>query len=105
MSSAQLSSGAARGASRAATVAILHEVVVLQVKDVDGVKSFYEELGWRLDADFTDDVDRVLQFTPPASNVSIIFAGVTSQQPDSISPITAWELESPEIAWFWWRTT
>jgi catechol 2,3-dioxygenase-like lactoylglutathione lyase family enzyme len=28
------------------------EVVVLPVSDVDRARSFYEQLGWRLDADF-----------------------------------------------------
>ena len=28
------------------------EVVVLGVSDVDRAKAFYENLGWRLDADF-----------------------------------------------------
>lgn len=105
MSSPKLSIGRAQETSRDATVPILHEVVVLQVKDLDRAKSFYQDLGWRLDADLTDDRDRVLQFTPPASNTSIIFTGVTSDQPDSTFPITAWELESPETAWYWWRTT
>jgi catechol 2,3-dioxygenase-like lactoylglutathione lyase family enzyme len=50
------------------------EVVVLPVSDVDRAKRFYENLGWRLDADFpiSDDF-RVLQLTPTGSNASIIF--------------------------------
>lgn len=106
MSSSQLSSGAAKGASRAAAVPMRPEVVVLPVTDVDRAKTCYQDLGWRLDADFADDGYRVVQSTPPGSNTSIIFAtGVTSDQPGSMFPITAWELESPEIAWFWWLTT
>ena len=31
------------------------EVVVLGVSDVDRAKAFYENLGWRLDADFAAD--------------------------------------------------
>jgi catechol 2,3-dioxygenase-like lactoylglutathione lyase family enzyme len=82
------------------------EVVVLPVTDVDRAKTCYQDLGWRLDADFADDGYRVVQSTPPGSNTSIIFAtGVTSDQPGSMFPIRAWELESPEIAWFWWLTT
>lgn len=91
--------------SRATTVPMLHQVVVLHVKDLNRAKSFYRDLGWRLDADLTDDGYRVLQLTPPASDVAIIFMGVTADQPDSMFPITAWELESPETAWFWWQTT
>ena len=94
--------GDSEPSSRAATVPMPHEVVVLYVKDLNRAKSFYGDLGWRLDADLTDNGYRVLQLTPPASAVSIIFVGVTSDQPDSMFPITAWELESPETAWFWW---
>ena len=61
------------------------EVVVLPVSDVDRAKRFYQNLGWRLDADFviSDDV-RVLQFTPTGSPSSIIFgAGVSDAAPGS----------------------
>jgi hypothetical protein len=96
----------AKGASRAAAEPMRPGVVVLPVRDVDLAKTCYQDLGWRLDADFADDGHRAVQFTPPGSNTSIIFVtGVTSDQPDSMFPITAWELESPEIAWFWWLTT
>jgi catechol 2,3-dioxygenase-like lactoylglutathione lyase family enzyme len=61
------------------------EVVVLSVSDVDRAKSFYEGLGWRLDADLAvDDGYRVVQVTPPGSGCSIIFGtGVTSAAPGS----------------------
>ncbi|HEX5142349.1 MAG TPA: VOC family protein [Mycobacterium sp.] len=61
------------------------EVVVLPVSDVDRAKLFYEQLGWRLDADFVaDDGFRVIQFTPPGSGCSVIFgAGVTTVAPGS----------------------
>ncbi|MET8408451.1 VOC family protein [Streptomyces sp. NPDC005195] len=50
------------------------EVVVVPVTDVDRAKAFYEKLGWRLDADFTDGEGfRVVQITPPGSPCSIIF--------------------------------
>lgn len=50
------------------------EVVLLGVTDVDRAKSFYQNLGWRLDADFVISEDfRVIQFTPPQSEASIIF--------------------------------
>jgi catechol 2,3-dioxygenase-like lactoylglutathione lyase family enzyme len=62
------------------------EVLVLPVSDVDRAKSFYEKLGFRLDIDYVANEDyRVLQFTPPGSETSIIFGkGVTSAQPGSI---------------------
>ncbi|VXB15286.1 Glyoxalase [Aeromicrobium sp. 9AM] len=50
------------------------EVVVLPVSDVDRAKEFYGALGWREDADFSaDDGLRVVQFTPPGSEASVIF--------------------------------
>jgi catechol 2,3-dioxygenase-like lactoylglutathione lyase family enzyme len=62
------------------------EVLVLPVADVDRAKSFYEQLGWRLDADFVVDAKfRVVQATPPGSECSIIFGnGVTTSLPGSV---------------------
>jgi catechol 2,3-dioxygenase-like lactoylglutathione lyase family enzyme len=62
------------------------EVVVLGVSDVDRAKAFYENLGWRLDADFATGDFRVVQVTPHNSGASIIFGkGVTSAKPGSTS--------------------
>ncbi|MGY4572842.1 VOC family protein [Bradyrhizobium sp. USDA 3256] len=48
------------------------EVVVIPVSDVDRAKRFYENLGWRLDADFVRaDGSRALQLTPPGSPTSL----------------------------------
>lgn len=48
------------------------EVVMIPVSDVDRAKRFYEDLGWRLDADFVRaDGSRAVQFTPPGSPTSI----------------------------------
>jgi predicted enzyme related to lactoylglutathione lyase len=62
------------------------EVVVLPVSDVDRAKSFYASMEWRLDADFVTGEDfRVVQFTPPGSECSIIFGtGITSAAPGSV---------------------
>jgi catechol 2,3-dioxygenase-like lactoylglutathione lyase family enzyme len=50
------------------------EVVGLPVSDVDRAKSFYQGLGWRLDADVTAaDGLRVVQMTPPGSMTSVNF--------------------------------
>src|SRR2546429_8362200 len=55
------------------------EVIIMPVSDVDRAKKFYENLGWRLDADFAQGDFRVVQLTPPNSDASIIFCrGVTS---------------------------
>ncbi|WP_394769985.1 VOC family protein [Lacisediminihabitans sp.] len=61
------------------------EVVVLPVSDVDRAKAFYENAGFRLDADFAVSDDyRVVQFTPPGSPTSIVFGtGLTSARPGS----------------------
>jgi predicted enzyme related to lactoylglutathione lyase len=65
------------------------EVVVVPVTDVDRAKRFYASLGWREDADFaTGDDFRVVQFTPPGSEASIIFGtGITSATPGSIDAL------------------
>ncbi|MDB5541514.1 MAG: Glyoxalase/bleomycin resistance protein/dioxygenase [Devosia sp.] len=62
------------------------EVLVLPVSDVDRAKSFYEKLQFRLDADFPiKDGYRIVQFTPPGSECSIIFGeGVSSAKPGSV---------------------
>jgi catechol 2,3-dioxygenase-like lactoylglutathione lyase family enzyme len=57
---------------KAGTVDMKLEVDVIPVSDVDRAKRFYENLGWRLDADFVrPDGSRAVQFTPPGSPVSI----------------------------------
>ncbi len=65
------------------------EVLVIPVSDVDRAKAFYEKLGFRLDIDYVaNDQFRVVQFTPPGSEASIIFGkGITSAKsglPDSL---------------------
>ncbi|QRM33588.1 VOC family protein [Microvirga sp. VF16] len=69
----------------ARTVDLKLEVVVIPVADVDHAKSFYSNLGWRLDADFAAGDDwRVIQFTPPGSGCSVIFGkNVTAAAPGS----------------------
>jgi catechol 2,3-dioxygenase-like lactoylglutathione lyase family enzyme len=61
------------------------EVVVIPVSDVDRAKQFYASLGWRLDVDIAKDEQfRVVHFTPPGSQCSVLFGkGVTTQEPGS----------------------
>jgi catechol 2,3-dioxygenase-like lactoylglutathione lyase family enzyme len=64
------------------------EVVIVPVSDIDRAKTFYEKVGFRLDIDYAANENfRVLQFTPPHSEASIIFGkGITSAKsgsPDS----------------------
>ena len=70
----------------AGTVDMNLEVVTLPVSDVDRAKSFYQSLGWRLDADIArGGAFRVVQLTPPHSSCSIAFGkGVTSGEPGSV---------------------
>ena len=59
------------------------EVVVVPVSDADRAKTFYQRLGWRLDADFVTGPDfRVVQLTPPGSACAAIFGtGLTTATP------------------------
>jgi catechol 2,3-dioxygenase-like lactoylglutathione lyase family enzyme len=63
------------------------EVVLLPVSDVDRARHFYESIGFRLDIDYVGDEEdfRVVQFTPPGSECSIIVgSGLTSAPPGSV---------------------
>ena len=66
------------------------EVLVLPVSDVDNAKAFYESLGWRLDIDHVSSPElRVVQFTPPGSECSIIIGtGLTTAEPGSVQGMT-----------------
>ena len=70
----------------AATTDLKLEVVVIPVSDVVRAKGFYESLGWRLDADFTNGEDwHLVQMTPPGSPCSVMFGrGFTSAVPGSV---------------------
>src|SRR5207244_2178483 len=61
------------------------EVIIIHVSAGDRAKAFYEKLGFRLDIDYAANEDfRVLQFTPPGSEASIIFGkGITSAKRSS----------------------
>src|SRR4051794_7313536 len=67
-------------------VALRFEVTILPVADVDRAKAFYQQLEWRLDADFPiDEHYRVVQFTPPGSPGSIQFGlGLTDLEPGAM---------------------
>ena len=66
-------------------IAMKLEVATVPVSDVDRAKSFYQSLGWRLDADLVlDDDIRVVQLTPPESGCSLAFGkGLTRSEPGS----------------------
>jgi catechol 2,3-dioxygenase-like lactoylglutathione lyase family enzyme len=82
MSDTQVSTEAATDTSGAAAVPMRLEVVVFPVTDANRTKSFYEGLGWRLDADISVGDYHGVQVTPPGSQASIIFGeGVSSDEP------------------------
>jgi catechol 2,3-dioxygenase-like lactoylglutathione lyase family enzyme len=84
MNSTELRSETTTESSRARTVDMKLEVVVIPVSDVDRAKRFYGGLGWRLDADFAGDDWRAIQFTPLGSGCSVIFGkNVTAAAPGS----------------------
>jgi catechol 2,3-dioxygenase-like lactoylglutathione lyase family enzyme len=67
------------------TIDMKLEVVTLPVSDLDRAKSFYQSLGWRLDADFDVGDVRAVQLTPPHSECSISFGrGLTPAEPGSV---------------------
>jgi hypothetical protein len=61
------------------------EVVVLPVSDADRAKRFYQDLGWRLDAEESaGESFRVVRMTPPGWHASVVFGvGVTPAVPGS----------------------
>jgi catechol 2,3-dioxygenase-like lactoylglutathione lyase family enzyme len=85
MSSTGASGDTSTEAREVGTIDMKLEVVTLPVSDVDRAKSFYQSLGWRLDADLTGADDfRAVQFTPPHSQCSIHFGkGLTASEPGS----------------------
>jgi catechol 2,3-dioxygenase-like lactoylglutathione lyase family enzyme len=65
------------------------EVVVIGVADIDRAKAFYEQLGWRLDADFAAGNFRVVQLTPHNSDASLIFGkGIAAPTPGAVDSLT-----------------
>jgi catechol 2,3-dioxygenase-like lactoylglutathione lyase family enzyme len=85
MSSIDVSGTTSMETPELGTIDMKLEVVTLPVSDVDRAKSFYQRLGWRLDADIVrGDEFRVVQLTPPHSQCSIHFGkGLTAAEPGS----------------------
>jgi catechol 2,3-dioxygenase-like lactoylglutathione lyase family enzyme len=86
MSSTDVGSAASMDRAELGPIDMGLEVVTLPVSDVDRAKSFYQSLGWRLDADLAVGDDfRVVQFTPPHSQSSIHFGkGLTAAEPGAV---------------------
>jgi catechol 2,3-dioxygenase-like lactoylglutathione lyase family enzyme len=80
MSTTETTAAPANQAAETRPMDLKLEVAIVPVSDADRAKRFYASLGWREDADFTfSETQRVLQFTPPGSQASIIFGtGVTA---------------------------
>jgi len=83
--SATKAQGASSEASPRRRVDLKLEVVIIPVSDVDRSRAFYEQLGWRLDADDAPlEGLRIVQFTPPGSGTSVTFGlGLTAAAPGS----------------------
>jgi catechol 2,3-dioxygenase-like lactoylglutathione lyase family enzyme len=73
MSTTGILSKDATAEARIGQVDLKLEVITIPVSDIDRAKEFYGGLGWRLDADFSNDGERAVQFTPPGSQCSIHF--------------------------------
>ena len=86
MSTTDASTDASTGAPAPGTIDMKLEVITIPVSDVDRAKSFYESLGWRLDADFDlGNGIRVVQFTPTHSECSLAFgSGIVNAEPGSV---------------------
>ncbi len=64
------------------------EAVNLGVVDVDRAASFYQNLGWRQDANIEAGDLRVVQFTPPGSKCSIRFGeNFTEVRPGAVQDL------------------
>jgi catechol 2,3-dioxygenase-like lactoylglutathione lyase family enzyme len=96
MASADVGGSASTEMPEIGTIDMKLEVVTLPVSDVDRAKSFYQSLGWRLDADVVLGGDiRVVQLTPPRSGCSMAFGkGLTTAEPGSVQ---GWELVVDDI--------
>ena len=58
------------------------EVVVIPVSDVARARAFYEQLGWRVDANVDASGFQLVQLTPPGSGCSIVMGeGITESPP------------------------
>jgi catechol 2,3-dioxygenase-like lactoylglutathione lyase family enzyme len=60
------------------------EVVILPVSDVDRARAFYEQAGFHLDVDHQpNEAFRVVQFTPPGSDIEEAVAELTERGIDT----------------------
>ena len=71
MSTTAIRSEYGTAGARVGEVDLKLEVITIPVSDIDRAKQFYDNLGWRLDADFSNGSERAIQFTPPGSHCSI----------------------------------
>src|SRR3954462_12040543 len=83
MSTTAIRSNESNAEVRVGQVDLKLEVITIPVPDVDRAKQFYEGLGWRLDADFSNGDERAIQFTPPGSQCSIHFGKPSQGTPGS----------------------
>ena len=72
------------------------EMIVLPVGDIDRAKGFYEQVGFNCDVDHQTDEMRVVQFTPPQSDCSIVFGRGIG--PATASPVLGIHLIVADLA-------
>ena len=86
MSTTDVGAGTPAAPATPGTIDMKLEVITIPVSDVDRAKSFYESLGWRLDADFElGNGIRAVQFTPTHSECSVSFgSGIVKAEPGSV---------------------
>lgn len=72
------------------------EALVLPVADVDQAKEFYERAGFNCDVDHQADEFRVVQFTPPGSDASVIFGSGMGEV--SAAPVIGLHLVVTDLA-------
>jgi catechol 2,3-dioxygenase-like lactoylglutathione lyase family enzyme len=83
MSSPQSQQDDATDAGKEPTMDMKFEVTAIPVADVDRALRFYQNLGWRLDADYEAGPKfRIVQLTPPGSACSVhLGRGLTPAAP------------------------
>jgi catechol 2,3-dioxygenase-like lactoylglutathione lyase family enzyme len=91
MSGTEVSGQPAGAAATEQSIPLRLEVVLIGVTDADRAREFYEQLGWRLDANISrGDSFSVVQMTPPDSRASVTFGrGITTPAPGSANILLA----------------
>jgi hypothetical protein len=90
------SQGATTGA-RIGQVDMNLGVITIPVANLDRAKEFYGGVGWRLDADFSHEGDRAIQFTPPSPSHDPRCCSGTGRRHDGASKWAASSVSSRHL--------